>query len=159
MTAGVEGDVLPDEMFEYRRHFDSMVYSTANRQRADLIQYMMIKHEKALAPHAPKMAIMLARLWKEAEMRYEFAQQQIANAHFFPHLMGQLQVADETRLQVYSEVNGQWWEHNSVYVDYPADEWHSIRLNLPFTGHGGRLRIDPSNLPGTLVVKEISSAR
>ena len=50
---GIEGDVLPDEMFEYRRHFDSMVYNTANRQRADLIQYMMIKHEKALAPYAP----------------------------------------------------------------------------------------------------------
>ena len=113
---GIDGDVLPDEMFDYRRHFDSMVYSTANRQRADLIQYMMIKHEKALAPEAPKMAIMLARLWKEAEMRYEFAQQQIANVCFAPHSMRQLQPAAATRLQVYSGAQGPWWEHNSVYL-------------------------------------------
>jgi len=153
---GVEGDVLPDEMFEYRRHFDSMVYRTANRQRADLIQYMMIKHEKALIPHAPKMAIMLARLWKEAEIKHEFAQQQITNTHFYPDLMGQLQVAGETRLQVYSGAQGQWWEHNSVYVDYPASQWHTLRLNLPFAGHHGRLRIDPSNRPGIVIIKEIS---
>ena len=152
---GVQGDVIPDEMFDYRRHFDSMVYSTANRQRADLIQYMMIKHEEALAPHAPKMAIMLARLWKQAEMRHEFAQQQIANAHFAPQSMRQLQVSAPARLQVYSAVNGQWWEHNSVYVDYAAGQWQTIRLNLPFAGRRGELRIDPSDLPGTVVIKEI----
>lgn len=153
---GVEGDVLPDEMFHYRRHFDSMVYVTANRQRADLIQYMMIKHEKALAPHAPQMAIMLARLWKETEMKCEFAGQQLVNAHFNPTSVDQLQTGYETRLQVYSQVNGQWWEHNSVYVDYTCEKWHVLRLNLPFEGHDGILRIDPSNAPGTIFVKDFA---
>ncbi len=153
---GIEGDVLPDEMFRYRRHFDSMVYVTANRQRADLIQYMMIKHEKALAPHAPQMAIMLARLWKETEMKCEFAGQQLVNAHLNPSCVDQLQTGSETRLQVYSQVNGQWWEHNSVYVDYSCEKWHVLSLNLPFEGHDGILRIDPSNAPGTIIVKDIT---
>ena len=152
---GINGDVLPDEMFEYRRHFDSMVYNTANRQRADLIQYMMIKHEKSLVHYAPKMAIMLARLWKEAEMRHEFSQKQITNAHFYPNSLKNLHASNETRLQVYSALNGQWWEHNSVYVDYPVNQWHAIRLNLPFAGRKGQIRIDPSNLPGTICIKDI----
>jgi glycosyltransferase involved in cell wall biosynthesis len=70
-ASGIEGDVLPGEFFFYRRHADSMVYQTANPLRAELIQYMMTKHRAVFAPHAPLLAIALARLWKEQEMRAE----------------------------------------------------------------------------------------
>jgi glycosyltransferase involved in cell wall biosynthesis len=152
---GIEGDVIPAEMFHYRRHFDSMVYVTANRQRADLIQYMMIKHEKALAPHAGKMAIMLSRLWKETEIRHEFAQQQIKNLAFSPDQAGDLEAGKQTRCQIYSQLNGTYWEHNSVYIDFDENQWVSLDFNLPFVGQEGVYRLDPSNRPGTLYIHEI----
>ncbi len=153
---GIEGDVLPAELFRYRRHLDSMVYTVANRMRTDLIQYMMIKHEKALAPYAAKMAIMLARLWKESEIRHEFAEQQIANAYFHPATSDWHRVAGATRVQIYSAAAGQWWEHNSVYVDIPEDQWNYLTINLPFANHEGVFRIDPANGPGLILVRRIS---
>ncbi|MEQ9822798.1 MAG: glycosyltransferase [Puniceicoccaceae bacterium] len=69
--AGVEGDILPEELFYYRRNFASMVFSTANPIRANLIQYMMLKHRKSWASHSEMIALLLVRLWKEAEMREE----------------------------------------------------------------------------------------
>jgi glycosyltransferase involved in cell wall biosynthesis len=152
---GVEGDVLPEELFHYRRHFDSMVYSTANRQRADLIQYMMIKHEKALAPHAAQMAIMLARLWKETEVKHEHAEQQIANLVNYPDQAGELQHLNRARLQIYSKTGGAFWEHNSVYVDYDVGTWTRLSINLPFAGQDGQFRIDPCNTKGWVAIKEI----
>ncbi|MBL0381741.1 MAG: glycosyltransferase [Desulfofustis sp. PB-SRB1] len=152
---GFEGDVLPAELFYYRRHFDSMVYTTANRQRADLIQYMMIKHEKLLTPQTGKMAIMLARLWKQTEAELEFAEAQLANAYLQPASQAELQSGGSVRLQVYSRVNEEWWEHNSVYVNLPLGSWQRLRLNLPFTGHDGLYRIDPANRSGTIVIRRL----
>lgn len=148
---GVEGDVLPDEMFRYRRHYDSMVYVTANRQRTDLIQYMMIKHETALAPHAAKMAIMLARLWKETEMKAESLELQLQNAYLRPARIGSLQPGAGSRLQVYAHGG----EVNSVFVDYPEQQWVDLRLNLPFEGDEVAYRFDPANSHGTLVIQDI----
>jgi glycosyltransferase involved in cell wall biosynthesis len=73
---GLEGDVLPDEFFLYRRHYDSMVFQVADPLRAELIQYMMVKHQKFLAKHSPLMALVLAGLWKKEEIRAEKAQSQ-----------------------------------------------------------------------------------
>nr|WP_269755846.1 glycosyltransferase [Desulfogranum marinum] len=148
---GVEGDVLPDEMFRYRRHYDSMVYVTANRQRTDLIQYMMIKHEKALAPHAAKMAIMLARLWKETEMKAELLELQLQNAYFRPSRLSAAQSGSGSRLQVYSEGG----DEKSVFVDYPQQQWLDLRLNLPFAGSQAGYRLDPANCPGTIIIQDI----
>lgn len=153
---GVEGDVLPEELFHYRRHFDSMVYTTANRQRADLIQYMMIKHEKALAPHAARMAIMLARLWKETETRHEHAEQQVFNLINEPDRFGELQQMARIRCQIYSRIGGGFWEHNSVYADFASRKWTRVIINLPFVGQEGLYRFDPCNVPGVTVIKEIS---
>lgn len=152
---GVEGDVLPLEMFRYRRHFDSMVYATANNQRADLVQYMMIKHEQALAPHAGKMAIMLARLWKETECNYEWAEQQLKNLIVAPDVKGTLAHASFARLQVYSQIGGTYWQHNSVYCYYEWDKWVAITLNLPFAGQHGCYRLDPIDTAGRVYVKSI----
>lgn len=148
---GVEGDVLPAEMFRYRRHYDSMVYVTANRQRTDLIQYMMIKHEQALAPYAAKMAIMLARLWKEAEMKSEFAELQLRNAFLKPKRLDDLQFLHTTRFQAYAHGD----EEASVFFDYPRNQWQSIRLNLPFEGEDVGYRVDPANSSGTILIKEL----
>ena len=68
---GRRGDVLPAEFFYYRRRYDSMVYAVANPRRAELVQYMMLKHRALLQPHAALMAIVLSRLWKEAEKAAE----------------------------------------------------------------------------------------
>ncbi|MCB2216837.1 MAG: glycosyltransferase [Desulfobulbaceae bacterium] len=152
---GVEGDVLPEELFFYRRHFDSMVYSTANRQRADLIQYMMIKHEKAIGPYAAHMAILLARLWKEAEIQAEHAGQQIVSLVNGPDRFGEVQRVSRARCQVYSRIGGGYWEHNSVYVDYDTRRWLRLRINLPFAGQEGMYRIDPCNKAGIVLCREI----
>jgi len=149
----ISGDVLPHEFFKYRRHYDSMVYVTANRQRADLIQYMMIKHPKALNKSASQMALVLGRLWKETEIQQEFSQQQLANQVLKPTSMAGLQMVNSTRLQVYSQLNGEYWEHNSVYLDYPENSWYELELNLPFQGHGGIYRVDPSNSSGVIAIK------
>ena len=152
---GIEGDVLPGEMFRYRRHFDSMVYCTANSQRADLIQYMMTKHEKLLQPHAGKMAIMLARLWKESELMQEFADQQLVNAYFSPRDIRKAGHGNRTRLQIYSAVDGRWSEYHSVYLDYSQEEWVRVKVNLPFIGENQKLRVDPCNVPGKVFIKQL----
>ncbi len=152
---GCKGDVLPDELFNYRRHYDSMVYTTANRNRADLIQYMLMKHEKALEQEAPKMAILLSRLWKDTEMQHEFSLQQIANQTLLPDRMGELEIGFQTRLQVYSRRNGMYEEHNSVFVDYPGNRWVNLKINLPFAGQDGSFRLDPANSQGVILMKSV----
>ena len=153
---GFQGDVLPDELFNYRRHFDSMVYQTANRQRSDLVQYMMMKHQKALQENSSDMAIVLSRLWKETEMNYEFALQQVANLALAPATLAECELTGKTRLQVYSLLGGGYWEHNSVFIDYPEQCWQTFALNLPFAGQSGEYRFDPSNRPGVVLIRELA---
>ena len=153
---GFQGDVLPDELFNYRRHFDSMVYQTANRQRSDLIQYMMMKHQKALQESSSQMAIVLSRLWKETEVQYEFALQQIANLALSPATLVDCEPAGKTRLQVYSLIGEGYWEHNSVFIDYPEQSWKTFVINLPFAGQTGEYRFDPTNRPGVVLIRELA---
>jgi len=68
---GYRGDVLPEEFFYYRRRYDSMVYAVANPRRAELVQYLMLKHRSLVHRHADDMAVVLSRLWKEAEKAAE----------------------------------------------------------------------------------------
>lgn len=152
---GLQGDVLPDELFYYRRHFDSMVYATANRMRTQLIQYMLIKHAKDWEPYAATMAIVLAWLWKETEKRDELAHQQINNLALKPTYPAGLQIGASTRLQIYALHNGVYSEQSSVYVDYPQSEQITLTLNMPFHFQNQRLRLDPSDLPGTILIKKI----
>ncbi len=152
---GLQGDVLPDELFFYRRHFDSMVYATANRMRTQLIQYMLIKHEKAWKLYASEMAIVLAWLWKETEKRDEYAHMQINNLALKPTYPAGLQIGASTRLQIYALHNGSYSEQNSVYAYYPQSEWTTLTLNMPFLFQNQRLRLDPSDLSGTIQIKEI----
>ena len=70
-AAGIEGDVLPEELFYYRRNYASMVFSVANPIRANLIQYMMEKHRDVWKKDSEMMALLLVRLWKDAEIREE----------------------------------------------------------------------------------------
>jgi glycosyltransferase involved in cell wall biosynthesis len=153
---GFTGDILPKEFFFYRRYFNSMVYATANRLRTELIQYMLTKHLKTWEKYAPAMAIILARLWKEAEKRDELAHQQIINLALKPTHPSELQIDVSTRLQIYALYNGGYSEHYSVYTHYPQSKWTTIMLNIPFGFQKQRLRLDPSNLPGTIVIKEIT---
>ncbi len=153
---GLQGDVLPDELFNYRRHFDSMVYRTANLQRADLVQYMMMKHERALQETSPQMAIVLSRLWKETEMHHEFALQQVANLALAPATLVDCELNGKTRLQVYSQIGGGYWEHNSVFIDYPEQCWQTFSLNLPFAGQEGQYRVDPTNMPGLVFIRQLA---
>jgi len=152
---GFTGDILPQEFFYYRRYFNSMVYATANRLRTELIQYMLTKHKDTWQKDAPAMAIVLARLWKETEKRDELAHQQIINLALKPTHPSELQIDVSTRLQIYALYNGGYSEHYSVYSHYPQSKWTTITLNIPFGFHRQRLRLDPSDMPGTIRIKEI----
>ncbi|MCG8528486.1 MAG: glycosyltransferase [Opitutales bacterium] len=126
--AGVENDVLPEVLFYYRRSFGSMVFSVANAARANLIQYMMHKHEKDWSLQGPKMAKILARLWKDAEMRDE--------------------KAISERFQVYWAVDGAFSEETSAVQSFipPAKgNVHAVLFEqkLPFENRPNTLRIDP----------------
>lgn len=153
---GLKGDVLPDELFYYRRHFDSMVYLTADRLRNQLVQYMLAKHAKAWKPYASTMAIVLSWLWKEAEKRDEIAHLQINNLALKPNNLAGMHIGRSTRLQVYLGLNGQYWEHRSVYADYPHTKWSTLTINIPFGLEKKQCRLDPSDRPGTILIKEIA---
>lgn len=68
----LHGDVLPLELFYYRRSYDSMVYTVANPKRAQLIQYMLFKHSKLFAVNAEAIAQHLVQLWKQREIEVEW---------------------------------------------------------------------------------------
>ena len=152
---GFKGDVLPDELFYYRRHFDSMVNTTANRLRTELIQYMLAKHTEAWKPYAATMAAVLAWFWKEAEKRDEFAHLQINNLALRPENLADLQIGNSTRLEIYLRLGGDYWELRFIYVDYPCSEWTTLTINIPFGLKKKQWRFDPSNRPGTILIKEI----
>lgn len=68
---GCEGDILPIELFFYRRHYDSMVWTVAQPRRTQLIQYMLLKHQKTVDLFSVSMVQYLTQLWKEKEMENE----------------------------------------------------------------------------------------
>jgi len=132
---GYEGDVIPEELFFYRRNYDSMVYTIADRQRVELIQYMMIRHKKLWEDFAPTMATVLANLWKNTEVIYE--------SH------------TKNLLQIYFPQNNKFTEINSVAKVYPKSQWISLDIHLPSGVREGNLRLDPSNQTGTIIIKKI----
>lgn len=155
----IRGDVLPMELFRYRRHFDSMVYSVANHQRSDLIQYMMTKHSRLLAENGPDIALTLARLWKDTEIGHEATLRQLANQTLRPDHPDHADPGTQVMFQVYSRNHGVFSENNSIFVYYPEDRWATLHINLPFTGQDGVFRLDPSNRAGLIVISSISLVR
>jgi GT2 family glycosyltransferase/glycosyltransferase involved in cell wall biosynthesis len=61
---GFVGDVLPRELFYYRRHPDSMVFKKSNSKRIELLQYMIRKHQDLLARGYLDTVLQLVYLWK-----------------------------------------------------------------------------------------------
>lgn len=120
---GIEGDVIPLEMFEYRRSFGSMVYAVANPLRASLIQYMMSKHREGWKAHAPLMAQILVRLWKDAEIREENLR--------------------EDRFVVYFAKDGAFSESRSARQAYSGGGRRLLEFLLPFDPSIDSLRLDP----------------
>ncbi|MDH3347368.1 MAG: glycosyltransferase [Desulfobulbaceae bacterium] len=155
----INDDVLPLELFQYRRHFDSMVYSVANHQRTDLIQYMMSKHPNLLTERGSDIALTLARLWKDTEISHETALCQLANQTLQPDYPNQANLASQVMFQVYSRNHGLFSENNSVFVYFPEERWNTLYINLPFTGQDGAFRIDPSNQAGLIIINKISLVR
>ncbi len=68
-AAGYRSDVLPIVGQHYRRHSDSMTFSSSNAMRLPLLQYLLRKHvPKTSAEGAVELPLILAHLWKT---RYE----------------------------------------------------------------------------------------
>ncbi|HET9168253.1 MAG TPA: glycosyltransferase family A protein [Actinospica sp.] len=64
-AAGYQSDVLPMVGQHYRRHLDSMTFSSSNAMRLPLLQYLLRKHApKATAGDAVELPLLLAHLWK-----------------------------------------------------------------------------------------------
>jgi glycosyltransferase involved in cell wall biosynthesis len=61
---GFVGDVLPLELFWYRRHTDSMVFTLSDPRRAELIQYLVRKHAELLTDRYLTVVLNLIHLWK-----------------------------------------------------------------------------------------------
>ena len=63
--AGYPSDILPLEGHLYRRHAESMTFSSSNAIRRELLQHLMKKHLAAIG-HAPacELLILMANLWK-----------------------------------------------------------------------------------------------
>lgn len=142
----LEGDVLPSEYFYYRRHYDSMVYQVANPLRAELVQYMMIKHAHAWKEDAPTMAIVLARLWKDQEILHEVAQTQCMSAIERP----------VTSFQVYWDDGSGYRESNSVKAFYPHHLWLDLSVMLESGTGKGHFRIDPADKTGTVRIRKLT---
>jgi glycosyltransferase involved in cell wall biosynthesis len=62
--SGLAGDVLPLELFFYRRHRGSLVFRYSNANRVELLQYLMRRHADLLAPQGLELALKLVHLWR-----------------------------------------------------------------------------------------------
>jgi len=63
--AGYTSDILPLEAHRYRRHAESMTFSSSNAMRRELLQYLMKKHLGSIDhAHACDLLILMANLWK-----------------------------------------------------------------------------------------------
>jgi glycosyltransferase involved in cell wall biosynthesis len=62
--AGLAGDVLPLELFLYRRHRASLVFRHSNANRVELVQYLMRRHADLLTPQGLELALKLVQLWR-----------------------------------------------------------------------------------------------
>jgi Glycosyl transferase family 2/Glycosyl transferases group 1 len=63
--AGYTSDILPLEGHRYRRHAESMTFSSSNAIRRELLQHLMKKHLGCIDhEHACELLILMANLWK-----------------------------------------------------------------------------------------------
>ncbi|MCT9930237.1 glycosyltransferase [Planotetraspora sp. A-T 1434] len=63
--AGYDSDILPIEGQLYRRHAESMTFSTSNGLRLELLQHLLRKHADLLSPdRSLPLVLTLAHLWK-----------------------------------------------------------------------------------------------
>jgi glycosyltransferase involved in cell wall biosynthesis len=63
--AGHTSDILPLEGHRYRRHAESMTFSSSNAIRRELLQHLMRKHLGSIDhSHACDLLILMANLWK-----------------------------------------------------------------------------------------------
>jgi hypothetical protein len=148
-SAGIEGDVLPDELFHYRRHADSMVYQTANPFRADLIQYMMTKHQKMISSYGSLPAIILARLWKETELHAERLENVVPSRDRHNNLY------ERDEAQVYWSACNGYAETASKRQSYNRDERADICLMMEFSTDILQLRFDPGQHRGTYFISNL----
>lgn len=61
---GFTGDVLPEQLFFYRRHEDSTVFTWSNDKRIELLQHLVRKHRDVLADRYEAVVLNLVHLWK-----------------------------------------------------------------------------------------------
>jgi glycosyltransferase involved in cell wall biosynthesis len=61
---GYGSDILPIEGQQYRRHAESMSFTTSNGMRTPLVQYLVGKHRDMLGEHAVELIQTLVELWK-----------------------------------------------------------------------------------------------
>ena len=62
--AGLEGDVIPEPLFHYRRHPHSMVFEFSNHHRVELVQALIRRHADLLDRQGLDVALILLHLWK-----------------------------------------------------------------------------------------------
>lgn len=63
--AGYTSDIVPLEGHRYRRHAESMTFSSSNAMRRELLQHLMKKHLGSIDhEHACDLLIVMANLWK-----------------------------------------------------------------------------------------------
>jgi hypothetical protein len=63
--AGYTSDILPLEGHRYRRHAESMTFSSSNAMRLELLQHLMAKHLGSIDhERACDLLILMANLWK-----------------------------------------------------------------------------------------------
>lgn len=62
--AGLEGDVIPEPLFHYRRHPQSMVFRFSNPHRVELVQALIRRHADLLEVQGLDVALILSHLWK-----------------------------------------------------------------------------------------------
>lgn len=61
---GLKGDVIPEQLFFYRRHAGSTVFTWSNDKRIELLQYLMRKHRDVLRDRYEAVVLNLLHLWK-----------------------------------------------------------------------------------------------
>ena len=62
--AGLKGDVIPEPLFHYRRHPESMVFGFSNHHRVELVQELIRRHADLLEGQGLDVALVLLHLWK-----------------------------------------------------------------------------------------------
>ncbi|MBE9199984.1 MULTISPECIES: glycosyltransferase [unclassified Nodularia (in: cyanobacteria)] len=101
---GCAGDILPLELFLYRRHYDSMVWTVAQPRRTQLIQYMLGKHQKTVSSYSHVMVQYLTQLWKDKEIEYEVA---ISGSHSYE--------IDELKKRIWAMESSKFWQLRKLW--------------------------------------------